>query len=302
VSDGQNVYFAGVSSLYRLPISGGLAETLYTGPFAAQFGVAAGVVAWVPLAAGTRVPAGLTVEDADGIHSAVLPDGVVLSPSSTIVVDTKGNVFFQVDPSTGGRSHTWRWDPATNSAAEMPGVGMPEAGAGTNLYWADRGDLLWSNNIDAPAGGLYLTDISTGSARQIVDSSAAGFGGLVGLDASNVYGTGDICPKGACPFTVYGVGRGGGRPFVAYDSIDAYWVASPPQADDSGIYWIDWNTSGIYHATAAAGARATLIVHLGDSSPAIGSSIPADFAMDACNVYWLEFDPSHALHVMAKSK
>src|SRR4051794_6717734 len=49
VSDGQHVYFSGVGSLYRVPISGGAAETVYAGPFGGQFGAAGGTVAWVPL-------------------------------------------------------------------------------------------------------------------------------------------------------------------------------------------------------------------------------------------------------------
>ena len=54
-------------------------------------------------------------------------------------------------------------EPTTNSAGEMPGVGMPETGArGTNLYsGGSRGDRL-VDNIDGPAAGIYITDVLTG--------------------------------------------------------------------------------------------------------------------------------------------
>jgi hypothetical protein len=94
-------------------------------------------------------PAGLTVENASGPSSVLLPDGVHPVSYEPILVDDQGNVFFEVNLPTGGPAHTWRWSRATNSAGEMPGVGMPETGAaGTNLYWVDRGEIVWSNNID----------------------------------------------------------------------------------------------------------------------------------------------------------
>jgi hypothetical protein len=183
----------------------------------------------------------------------------------------------------------------------MPGVGMPDAGAGTNLYWADRGQIIWSNGIDGPTGGIYATEISTGTPRQLVDNSAVGFGSIDGVDASNVYGQGSGCPKSACPFTVYGVSRNGGTPFVAYQTADAYRLGSPPQVDDSGLYWIDWDTFGIYHAVMAIGAPAELVGQV-VNPPGIGWSVPARFAMDACNLYWLEVDPSGTTRLMAIAK
>jgi hypothetical protein len=302
VSDGQNVYFSDIRSLYRVPISGGAAETVYAGPFGGQFGAAGGTVAWVPLMSDNVTPAGLTVENASGPSAVVLPDGVQPVSYEPILVDDEGNVFFEVTLPTGGPAHTWRWSGATNSAGEMPGVGMPETGAaGTNLYWVDRGEIVWSNNIDGPAAGIYITDVSTGVPRQLAGTSnLAEFGGLLGVDEKNLYGMGSSCPKSACPFTAYGVARdGSGTPFVAYQTADAYWTASPPQTDDSGIYWMDWNTPGIYHAAIAIGAPASLVAPL---PRIVGNSIPATFARDACNLYWITTDSTGAPSVMAMSK
>jgi len=281
-ADGRYVYFTGGSALYRVPTSGGPAETVYAGGLAGGFFAAAdGTVAWVPGTSGQAT--GLTVKDASGVRPVTLPSGAVPTWGK-ILMDTAGDVFFELDLPSGGRSHTWRWNPEANAAGEMPGVGMPDAGAGTNLYWADRGQVIWSNNIDDPTGGIYATDISTGTPHQLVDNSVTGFGGMVGLDASNVYGAGSICPGPGCAFTISGVARGGGAPFVAYQSETAYWT-NGLRADDSGFYWIDWSTQAIYHARAT-GVPATVVVSL-TSSPII----PAQLALDACNVYWLDSDP-----------
>ncbi len=294
-SDGQFVYFNSASTLYRVPVSGGDAETLYSGSFGGYFAANGGTVGWEPVNSVTYNPTGLTVERAGGVQLVALAGGALPSAGSWMVADTGGDVFFQVDLPGGGQSQTWRWSPATEMAGEMPGVGMPAAGGGTNLYWADRGQVIWANNLAGPAGGLYATEIATGIPHQIVGNGTEDFGGLVGLDATNLYGTGSICPQGACPFTIYGVARaGGGTPFVAYQTAGAYWTVSL-HADDSGLYWMDWTTKGIYHATlSSVGAPAELVVH-----PASGIS---QFALDACNVYWLDVDATGTTSVMATAK
>jgi hypothetical protein len=128
----------------------------------------------------------------------------------------------------------------------------------------------------------------------------AEFGGLLGVDEKNLYGMGSSCPNSACPFTAYGVARdGSGTPFIAYQTTDAYWIPSPPQTDDSGLYWMDWNTPGIYHAAIAIGAPASLVAPL---PRIVGNSMPAMFARDACNLYWITTDSTGAPSVMAISK
>ncbi|HEX7480939.1 MAG TPA: hypothetical protein VF331_24265 [Polyangiales bacterium] len=294
-SDGQYVYFAGISSLYRVPISGGRAERVYTGTFGGVFAATRGTVAWVSGAAGSAT--GLTVKNAGGVRAVALPGGAML-PWGSILVDADADVWFELDSASGGRSHTWRWRSTTASVAEMPAVGMPDTGGGTNLYFADRGQIIWSNNATGPSSGVYATDVSTGTVHHIVGAGTKGFGSLIGLDATNVYGVASICPSGACPFTVYGVARAGGTPFVAYETADAYWT-NGLQADASGLYWIDLESKSIYHAALSKGAPVKLVVKL---SSAPGSSVPAQFALDACNLYWIEFDPTHAPRIMAIAK
>jgi hypothetical protein len=301
VSDGQSVYFAGTSAVYRLPVSGGAAQVLYSGPLGVQLAAAAGTVAWVPYMPDNVTPAGLTVENAAGVHDVAFPDGVRPTAAAAILVGADGSAYFEVDISTDSRSHTWTWNPATDVAGEMPGVGMPATGAGTNLYWVDRGQIFWANNVGGPAGGMYATDLSTGAPRQIADDSTTDFGGLAGVDAENLYGFASNCVDSACPFTVYGTSRaGGGTPFVAYQSPTAYWTASPPQIDDAGLYWIDWSTRGIYHAAITLGAPAELAAQL--LAPGAAGTVPATFAMDACNLYWLTTDATGAPAVMATAK
>jgi len=269
VSDGVAVYFADSSALYRVPVVGGELSTVYSGEVGA-FAAGGGVVAWVPVDALFN-PTGVMVEDDDGVHTVALPDGTLPAAYPTMIADADGNVFFEVDAPTDG-FHVWRWDPSLGSAAEMPGVGKGD-GSATNLYWADRGEVVWA------ADALYITDIATATPRLLVDGAATGFGGLVGIDATNVYGAGDICPKGSCTFTVNGVARAGGTPFVAFQSDDAYWT-NGLQADDSGLYWMDWATMGIFHAALDPAGPAEHVV-----DP--GSGI-ARFALDACSLYWLE--------------
>jgi hypothetical protein len=293
VSDGQSLYFTSVRTLYRLPITGGAAETVQSGTVAPFFAAVPGTVVWAEATADHLT--GLTAKSAGGARSAPLPAGAV--PAwELMLVDTEGYVYFEVDLPGGGRSHTWRWSPSSGAAGEMPGVGMADVGGGTNLYWVDRGQVLWSNNAAGPAGGVYVTDVATGVPRQILGNDDPGFGSPIGGDAVNVYGAGDICPKSVCPFTVSGVARSGGdRPFVAYQSEGAYWTTGL-RADGSGVYWIDWVTRAIYHVAMSPGARADLVVQLS------GATIPARLALDACNVYWLELDATGAPRVMAIAK
>ncbi len=294
-SDGQFVYFRSNAALYRVPVSGGPAETLYAGPFGGFFAANGGTVAWEPLMSSGFNPAGLTVKNGAGVQSVPLAGGALPAAAAWMLADTSGNVFFEVNVPGVARSQTWRWSATTGPAGEMPGVGMPDAGAGTNLYWADRGEVIWANNLAGPAGGIYATEIATGIAHLIVGNGTDDFGGLVGVDAENLYGEGSICPMGACPFTIYGVSRAGGAaPFVAYQTQDAYWTVSL-HADDSGLYWMNWKTLGIYHAALSTpGAPAELVVH-----PASGI---AQFALDACNVYWLDVDATGTMSVMATAK
>jgi hypothetical protein len=221
--------------------------------------------------------------------------GVLPQRWQPILGDTDGDIFFEVDP-----PQVWRWLPATGAAAEMPGFGAPDAGA-VNLYFADRGQVIW-----AGGNGLYATDIATGVARQLVGlATTSGFGSLVGLDASNVYGAGSICPRGACPFTISGVARAGGSPFVAYQTAESYWTQAL-RADDSGLYWSTWGQGGLYHAALTNGAPAQRLVELPTTA---GRGFSQYFGMDACNVYWIEWDMTSpplvtqgAPHVMAIAK
>lgn len=267
-SDGRNVYFSSAAGLYRVPVVGGALETVYSGAVGA-FAAGGGVVAWVTVDA-TFKSTDVMVEDDDGVHTVALPDGTLPSAYPTVIADADGNVFFEVDTPTDG-FQIWRWDPSLGSAAEMPGVGKGD-GSFTNLYWADRGEVVWAGDA------VYITDIASGSSR-LVEGAGAGFGGLVGIDAMNLYGADGLCPKSACPFTVYGVARAGGTPFVAFQSDEAYWT-NGLQADDSGLYWMDWVTRGIFHAALDPAGPAEHVV-----DP--GSGI-AWFALDACNLYWLE--------------
>jgi hypothetical protein len=286
VSDGTNVYFDGARAVYRVPVVGGALETVYAAPVVA-LAAGGGVVAWVPASPDTGGPVGLMVEDADGIRDVSLPDGVLPVAFPNMIADANGDVFFEVDEPSGG-PRVFRWDPMSGAAAEMPGVGMAD-GSGTNLYFANRGEIVW-----AGGGGFDITDMATGTPRPLLDDATAGFGTPIGMDATNVYSAGDICPRGACPFTVYGVPRAGGAPFVAFESGDAYWT-NGLQADDTGLYWMDWATRGIFHAALDPAGPAEHVV-----DP--GSGI-AQFALDACNLYWLEGNgtqPTASLLAIAK--
>jgi hypothetical protein len=182
---------------------------------------------------------------------------------------------------------------------EVPSVGMPDVIGETKLYWADRGDIIWQDNPSHPEDGIYITDRYTGTARRLLDNSA---GSLVGLDARNVYAVSSFCSTSACPFTIYGFARDGGTPFVAYETADAYRTEGP-LATDSGLYWPDSDTLGIYHADMTAGAPAELLVD-GAAPSGIGfAPTPASaLGMDACNLYWLESDRSGTTRVMAIAK
>jgi hypothetical protein len=297
-SDGRYVYFVGSTAIYRVPVSGGSLETVHAvrmsqgGEPSWNYGVNAGTIAWVYANPGSYNPAGLMVENASGVHDVAFPSGV--TPVSQVLVDVDGNVFVIANLASGDAGaptvQVWRWNPATGSAAQMPGVGKPD-GSGVNLYWADRGQIIWAS----AEGGLYATDISTGTPHQL-DETNAGFGSLLGVDANNVYGAGSICPMSACSFTVWGTPRHGGTPFVAYQTTAAYWT-NGLQADDSGLYWVDWSTPGLYHAPLMRGAPAQLLARVGPNL------IPSQFAMDACNLYWIDANGTGAKQqVMAVPK
>jgi hypothetical protein len=100
----------------------------------------------------------------------------------------------------------------------------------------------------------------------------------------------------ACPFTVWGTPRDGGAPFVAYQTTASYWTHGL-QADDTGLYWVDWSTSGFYRAPLMMGAPAQLLAQ-------VGPGIPGVFAMDECNLYWIDanYSPGAKQNVMAVSK
>jgi hypothetical protein len=70
--------------------------------------------------------------------------------------------------------------------------------------------------------------------------------------------------------------------------------------DDTGLYWVDWSTRGIYHAAMTLGAPAELAAQL--LAPGAEGTVPATFAMDACNLYWLTTDATNAPAIMATAK
>jgi hypothetical protein len=277
-SDGRYVYFDGSTAIYRVPVSGGVIETVTSfnrslGVFGSLFAVNAGTISWLYANPGMNTPAGMMVENASGVHDVALPTGV--TPIGQVLVDVDGTVFFMVDLASGDAgaptAQVWRWNPATGSAAQMPGA-WDAYGHSVDLAWVDRGQIFWESEV-----GVYATDISTGTAHQL-DTANPGFGSPFGVDAKNLYGTVGLCPGSACTFTVWGTPRDGGAPFVAYQST-AYW-SSGLQVDDSGLYWLDG--LGIYHAPLTNGAPAQ---HLADLPT--GGLIPRGFAMDACNLYWI---------------
>src|SRR6185312_12804153 len=149
---------------------------IYSGSFGGFYAATPGAVAWEPTSQATQLATGLTVENAGDLHDVAFPSGV--TPAwGNMLIDTSGDVFLEVNVPSSARTHTWMWSAATGTAAEAPGIGMPAAGGGTNLYWANRGDVVWSNNLAGPTGGLYITNIATGVARQIVGDGVQGFGG-----------------------------------------------------------------------------------------------------------------------------
>jgi hypothetical protein len=292
-SDGQDVYFTSNTTIYRVAVSGGTLATLYSGGlagFGGAYGARGGTIAWAFPKPGTQDAAGITIRNASGSHDVALPSGAIVA--NPMLVDVDGNVFYEMGQGPGAVKKTyqvWRWNPATRSATKMPGVG-PGGGGPANVYLVDRGQILWAST------GIYLTDVSTGKAHQL-DVQHSGFGSPIGVDATNVYGWESNCADSACPFTIWGTPRGGGKPFIAYKS-DAAYRTNGLQADDSGFYWIDWKTHGIYHATLNQSAPATLLVQL----PAAGIT-PNLLALDACNVYWLDANGTGATQqVMAASK
>ena len=293
VSDGQYVYFGGEAAVYRVRVSGGALETVYSGGYLAySLAASAGTIAWLVTTGGTHNPGGVKVQNASGPHDVPLPSGVVPQAPGPILVDVDGSVFFEVNlPSGDGGTPTsqlWKWNPATGSTAQMPGVGRPN-GLGFNLYWVNRGQIIWASDA------VYATDIATGASHRL-DTTNGGFGGLVGVDATNVYGAGSICPQSACPFTVWKTPRDGGPPSMAYQSTGPYWT-NGLQADDSGLYWVDWITPGLFRASLMNGGPAQLVAPLG---PHV---IPSRFALDACNVYWLDANGTGAAQqVMAAPK
>jgi hypothetical protein len=226
-------------------------------------------------------PAGLMVQNASGVHDVAFPSGVTPAWQGPLV-DVEGNVFFVVDLASGDAGapteQVWKWNPATGSAAQMPGVGEPY-GSRVNLSFVDRGQIIW---VLASTGDVYATEISTGTAHQL-DTANGKFGSLIGVDAKNLYGAASNCPDSACPFTVWGTPRDGGTAFVAYQTTASYWT-SALQADDTGLYWVDLATPGFYRAPLMKGAPAQLVYLLPDF---VGTVIPSQFSMDECNLYWI---------------
>ena len=120
-----------------------------------------------------------------------------------------------MDPAQiGGTSYIWRWSPVTNSVTEVAGGGVPDGAGNIDLLSADRGDIVWRNDLDGSAGGTYITNVSTGIARRVLDNSVSEFGVFIGLDGRNLYGASSFCSGSACPITSYGFARDGGTPPV----------------------------------------------------------------------------------------
>jgi hypothetical protein len=88
-------------------------------------------------------------------------------------------------------------------------------------------------------------------------------------------------------------------PFIAYQTTASYWT-NGIQADDTGLYWLDWSTPGFYRAPLMKGAPAQLLQLLPDVVPSV---IPSGFAMDECNLYWIDANGTGATQeVMAIPK
>jgi hypothetical protein len=293
--DNHYVYIVFNNSILRVPKSGGVAETIYEGQVAAGLIAAAGdTVAWTAGSIGQTQ--NLMVMNADGVQPVALPSEVTLPFPQLLVDGPSGELLFEVMLPSVTRMQTWRWDPADGTAAEMVGVGMPDLETSTNLYFADEGQIVWS--MDGPKGGLFITDLSTGVARQLAPQGT-GFGSLIGFDRSNIYGIGSGCPHGGCTYTVSALPRDGGPPFVAYQTSGNEWTVAL-RADESGLYWTDWGKEqGIYYAKLEAGSPTKQLVRF-DSEP--GSLVPSRFAMDACNLYWFITDSVRRPRIMALAK
>jgi hypothetical protein len=62
---------------------------------------------------------------------------------------------------------------------------------------------------------------------------------------------------------------------------------------------MDWSVPGIYHAAIAPSAPAELVVQIATEP---GGLVPANFAMDGCNLYWVVGDAQGTRSLMAIAK
>lgn len=302
ISDGQYVYFVGIGAIYRVNEHGGPPETVYSGSFydalGTVIGAANGTVAWVSSDA-NREPTGIAAANSTGIHVLTLSDAGAPTPAAGAtapVVDAQGNVYVRFSTPVGN-GQTWKWNPDTDTLQELRSVGTPGGDGYVSPHWVDRGQMLW---LDGSGG--FITDVNADTVRQLFDASTSGIASMIGFDQTNVYGFGqNTCgAPGPCTFTVLAVPRAGGTPFTAYESGTAYHLVSA-RVDDSGLYWLDSLTRNITHAAMHPGASADTVVQIADNA-AGGSTIPARFAMDACNLYWVITDAQGDTRVMAYPK
>lgn len=287
-SDRPYVYFNG-DALYRVPMAGGAIETVFAGPFAGQFASGGGTLAYATVTkrqtgrdAWVYDATGLVLKDATGAEQTI-----PLDPGQTFVgpllATPSGDVLFATGPSDQSTSAAQRWSPKTHTTTPM---GVPLAD------WYDRGDVFYWDKTAAGAIALFAIDAAaTTKPRKIVDGQVA----VLGFDAANVYFGEPLCPAGnidgPCRFRVRGAPRDGASPAsIAWESPQAY-SAAWMFADDSGVYWADWqshDSAPIYRAKLTPGAAVEKIA----------DTHATTYAVDACNVYWLE----DAAHLMAVAK
>lgn len=284
--DDHWAYLVVGGTVQRVPITGGLAESIYAGPMAGSVVARGDTATWY--SGDVDNPTAILVHNNSGLHEVELPGEVTLALDN-LLIDADGGVFFQVRVPNETKTYTWRWNAAVQTASRFHALD-----AGSGLYFIDSDDVVWTNNT-----GLYATDLTTIATRLIRMEGTAGLGTVIGFDSQNIYGVGDICAKGTCPFTVSALPRTGGAPFVAYQTSESYWTSSV-RADASGVYWINLDDAALYHAALSDRASEEVVSHVGAKVP--GWQLPSYFAMDACNLYWSDVMPDGTTRIMAIQK
>ncbi len=256
VVQGAYLYYINSGSIKRVPIAGGLPETLVTGEMATSLaldathvyftvsGSSTGTVKKVPLAGGTVTQLVPSI-----LYS---PGGIAVTATNAYFIEGGGGYLSYVPLSGGSQSNLYTSGPNGSGTVAI---------VGNTAVWSN---LVSKQIRSVPLGGGASTVLATGVT----------WVHHVAVDSANAY----FLQERSAVFDggVYSVPLAGGAVTELATTIDPYY-ASDLAIDSTHIYWGEGNGAGAVRWAQKDGSNPQSFV---TSWPVV------DIAVDATNIYW----------------